>query len=228
MSTRCCVLVRSVDPDGNSLSNDIILYHHYDGYPNKCGVGPSLKKLTQLIQENWYSCTQTRFANALLKGNVAICPAMRSYMQPTGGGNDLNSEPPKKYMYCMFDDGYDLSDNLHGDIEYLYVVNIVNKEVEYLDYDDKTHTRYEFDKFDLRCYNVWTLDTQCANKYITPFSLHILTSDEYIEYLEHAERRMEIEDWDPQHFVNLYYDEISAFEKKNTYVRDEGITVIGI
>lgn len=84
-----------------------MLYHHYDGYPS--GVGMDLKRFLQSKErmQYWYA---TDIANQLIKG--------------------MHSE-----MYDKVDEHYEITNGLHGDAEYLYLI----------DCDSKTLTCYKVD-----------------------------------------------------------------------------------
>lgn len=56
MSTRCNIIIKGMG------SQDIILYHHHDGYPQ--GVGYDLKTRLDKIQGRWY---KSDIANFLVK-----------------------------------------------------------------------------------------------------------------------------------------------------------------
>lgn len=56
MSTRCNIIVK------RKGYQDIILYHHHDGYPS--GVGYDLYSRLEQIEGHWYECD---IANSLVK-----------------------------------------------------------------------------------------------------------------------------------------------------------------
>lgn len=87
MSTRCNIIIK------DRWNRRVILYHHFDGYPE--GVGADLKKYLSKW-ESWQirSHGMRYIANELVKN--------------TAGLND---------------DGYEITAGIHGDIEYLYVIN---------------------------------------------------------------------------------------------------------
>ena len=96
MSTRCNIIVK----DGNDR---IYLYHHHDGYP--MGVGTELQrwlderfKPQPYFTPRWYAMS---IATALVKG-APVYP--------------FDKEGKK-------DDEYEITTGLHGDVEYVYVIN---------------------------------------------------------------------------------------------------------
>ena len=94
MSTRCNIIIK----DG---AERIYLYHHHDGYP--LGVGTELQDyLQRKWGESWRTCWYgTSIANHLVKGHINY---------------PLAQEPHE-------DDEYEVTYGLHGDVEYVYVIN---------------------------------------------------------------------------------------------------------
>lgn len=94
MSTRCNIIIK----DG---AERIYLYHHHDGYP--MGVGTERQDFLQRKwgdpwRKYWYG---TSIANDLVKGHINY---------------PLAKEPHE-------DDEYEVTTGLHGDVEYVYVIN---------------------------------------------------------------------------------------------------------
>ena len=80
--------------------HQIFLYHHHDGYPE--GVGTDMQRFVADINKHYYYSIED-VANRLLKG----------YDSKFYGKTDM---------------GYELTTNIHGDIEYLYVLYAVRTE----------------------------------------------------------------------------------------------------
>lgn len=95
MSTRCNIIIR-----GNA-GNQIILYHHHDGYPE--GVGSYLLDFcTKLAEKSWYM-NYTEIATWLVKNGLFIA----------------NENGRIKH-----DNEYKITDSVSGDAEYLYVLHV--------------------------------------------------------------------------------------------------------
>lgn len=78
----------------------IVLYHHHDGYPE--GVGADLKLMVQknYLNSKYQSMLPFYVANRLVKNN-----------------------------YGMNDGEYEVTSNLHGDVEYIYEIDCKKKTV---------------------------------------------------------------------------------------------------
>ena len=87
----------------NEKEEPVILYHHHDGYPSGVGQG-----LTDYAEE---------LLNSPDKDKIIATPKSL--------GDWLVS--PER------DDEYEYIDSLHGDIEYLYVINLANDTVNCYD-----------------------------------------------------------------------------------------------
>ena len=112
MSTRCNIIIK----DG---AERIYLYHHHDGYP--MGVGTELQDyLQRKWGESWrsYWCG-TSIANDLVKGHINY---------------PLAKEPHE-------DDEYEVTYGLHGDVEYVYVINCRARTIRCysIPWDDEFH-----------------------------------------------------------------------------------------
>lgn len=91
MSTRCNILVK------DKGYNDIILYHHQDGYPE--GVGADLvERFKELFSRKGNYIFAIVLANKLIKDS---------------------------------EDEYEVTNCIHGDIEYLYTIDCSKKEISY-------------------------------------------------------------------------------------------------
>ena len=115
MSTRCNIIIK----DGPSR---IILYHHPDGYP--MGVGTELRGYLERIHA-WHKGLHSaeHIANYLVKGRI---PA------------PLASTPHD-------DDEYELTSGLHGDVEYVYVINLRAATLRCYEvtWNEEDHVNYE-------------------------------------------------------------------------------------
>ena len=94
MSTRCNIIIK----DG---PRRITLYHHHDGYPE--GVGTELQDyLRRKWSQDWrHGWEGFYIANDLVKGHILY---------------PLSSDGRE-------DDEYEVTSGLHGDVEYVYVIN---------------------------------------------------------------------------------------------------------
>ena len=97
MSTRANIIIRS----GLKLEDEkVILYHHSDGYPEWLGV--VLQEVCkQLSERNLFYCPED-IANMLIKRGVVV---------------DDKEDGERVY------DDFGISAGLHGDIEYIYVID---------------------------------------------------------------------------------------------------------
>ena len=115
MSTRCNIIIK----DG---AERIHLYHHQDGYPMEVGT-----ELQDYLQRKWgeywrsYWCG-TSIANDLVKGHINY---------------PLAKEPHE-------DDEYEVTYGLHGDVEYVYVINCRARTIRCysIPWDDEFHKDY--------------------------------------------------------------------------------------
>lgn len=112
MSTRCSIIIKPEWSDGKY----IYLYHYHDGNPE--GVGANL--LNYLMKEWskgwWYADT---IATDLVKGKQ---PSM--YVEFEGKFPDLKVKRDKEGKAIFRkDDEYEVASEIHGDIDYLYVIN---------------------------------------------------------------------------------------------------------
>ena len=112
MSTRCNIIIK----DG---AERIHLYHHHDGYP--MGVGTELQDyLQRKWGESWrsYWCG-TSIANDLVKGHINYPLAKEAHE----------------------DDEYEVTYGLHGDVEYVYVINCRARTIRCysIPWDDEFH-----------------------------------------------------------------------------------------
>jgi len=109
MSTRCNI--RIVDESGN----EVMLYHHYDGYPE--GVGKQLDLLMQAGAFGNFPCSEG-IANKLVKWNFKFDELKKNLEKKGVNPNELVCD----------DDGYDVTCGLHGDIEYIYIIKLAYGE----------------------------------------------------------------------------------------------------
>lgn len=110
MSTRCNIIVKS-------KSEEVILYHHHDGYPEGVGVA-LLNKVTPLLKDNRYYNDVEDIVNALIKDKD--------------------------------DDEYEYTSALHGDIEYIYEIDVDQKTIKCFEYNYSTESKGDeisLDKF---------------------------------------------------------------------------------
>ena len=101
MSTRCQV---KVTQKGLSWESSVMLYHHWDGYPSN--MVPLIRKayeegMKPVNQRDWES------ERAWTMGRTGHAAAMLCYVDPRGFEPESGME-------------------LHGDIEYLYEVELIN------------------------------------------------------------------------------------------------------
>lgn len=103
MSTRCNIVVKNHYGEQVSKQDECVtIYHHYDGYPT--GVG---RMLIEFIQEKYLDKKANpywhfeKFVNTILKGVP---------YHETGKEEEL------------IDNGFEWTSEIHGDIDYLYVI----------------------------------------------------------------------------------------------------------
>ena len=99
MSTRCNIIIKT------RWNKRIYLYHHHDGYPE--GVGALLADYLGEMKPWQIKQNPIEIANHLVKHGIP-------YM-----GRDWKTGEPKE---CV-DDEYEITTGIHGDIDYLYVLN---------------------------------------------------------------------------------------------------------
>lgn len=99
MSTRCNIIVK------DRWNNRVYLYHHHDGYPEF--VGACLAEMLAGMQPWQIKQHPFSIANKLVKNGIQY--------QTT----DWRTHEPK----VVTDDEYEITSGVHGDIEYLYVIN---------------------------------------------------------------------------------------------------------
>lgn len=80
---------------------DIMLYHHLDGYPSNIGWDLKDCLISRLKNDQWEYPDQF-IANPLIKNTIP----------------------------GIFDTGYELTSSLHGDEEYIYVINCNKRELK--------------------------------------------------------------------------------------------------
>lgn len=97
MSTRCNIILRT--PDGAK----VYLYRHCDGYPT--GAGQTIWSVVLSLSAKGYDATQTHDPEWRRKW---IGPFAKQLMATTGNGGDLHHE---------------FTSGLHGDIEFLYLID---------------------------------------------------------------------------------------------------------
>lgn len=103
MSTRAHIRIKDGD-------EQIMLYHHHDGYPE--GVGRDLKKfLQENCQNYWDAC---EIANGLVKGGI------KHEHKGLYSGN----------VEVRADDEYEITTCIHGDEEFIYVIDCDKKELK--------------------------------------------------------------------------------------------------
>lgn len=105
MSTRCNVLIK----DGYS---EIWIYRHSDGYPS--GVHPTLSEFIQHI----------------INGTIRDNPGQSAGWLILLGAKEYNISVPAKGMSGWKCGAYEPTTGEHGDIEYLYTVDLENRTVE--------------------------------------------------------------------------------------------------
>ena len=100
MSTRCNIIIK------DRFNRRVYLYHHHDGYPE--GVGEALAEYLHKWQDWQIRQHGMRYIpNELVRGEIKVVftdwKTGEATIQP-----DL---------------GYDITAGIHGDIEYLYIIN---------------------------------------------------------------------------------------------------------
>lgn len=119
MSTRCNIIIKS---DYNN--NRIYLYHHHDGYPEF--VGALLQDFLKIRTSNpWVgSWDYLGIANTLVKYGIKY-----------------NTRNHEGYISERTDDEYEITDGLHGDVEFVYIINCKARTLRCYEipWDDETH-----------------------------------------------------------------------------------------
>ena len=101
MSTRCNIIIRQ------RYYKDIYLYHHSDGGP-AC-VGSVLFELCKKSNEKGLCLNNMTLANMLVKRGVTLVD--------------------KEGQIVKIDDKYEITSDIHGDIDYLYTIDILYDNV---------------------------------------------------------------------------------------------------
>ena len=110
MSTRCNIIVKS-------KSEEVILYHHHDGYPEGVGVELLMKVYPKLHDNHYYNDVED-IVNMLIKDKD--------------------------------DDEFEYTTALHGDIEYIYEIDVDQKTIKCFEYNYSTENKGDeisLDKF---------------------------------------------------------------------------------
>lgn len=119
MSTRANIIVKG-------KSTKFYLYHHFDGYP--AGLGSELKEFCELITKKGRFYSAADVATLLVKKGLTL--------------------KSKDSEHAMHDTGFDISEGLHSDIEYLYIMTIDPFHTQ----DDGISGRlYEVKGYSVRC-----------------------------------------------------------------------------
>lgn len=104
MSTRAHIRIQDGD-------EHLMLYHHSDGMPE--GIGKDLRRfLANQCKDGYWDVEE--IANALIKGAV-------KYWR-----KGIWSGKPELHT----DDGYEVTTSLHGDEEYIYVIDCESKSIK--------------------------------------------------------------------------------------------------
>jgi hypothetical protein len=143
MSTRCNVIIKDED-------DQLIFYRHSDGYPD--GALPTLKKFMQWV------------ADGLIRSNVEQASGWLILIgaDEYGESTDYKSNPPRTYRreHILDPDpsddfsgwkcgAYEPSICIHGDIEFLYTLDLKNLTIRVDDhYEDEKSYTIEFEKSD--------------------------------------------------------------------------------
>jgi len=119
MSTRANIIVK----DGYSK---LFFYRHSDGYPK--GTMPTLTKLLDWVKDGKLRDNVGQFSGwliligALEYGNVPNVPVST----PAGYAHVEDIEDPKDWKVGA----YEPTNGIHGDIEYLYIVDLQKKTIK--------------------------------------------------------------------------------------------------
>ncbi len=121
MSTRCQIVVK----DNSSWGSDILFYRHSDGYPE--GAMPTLQKFMDWVRRGIVR------DNAEQSAGWLILIGAKEYSTNYIDGKDV----PKEKLFEPNDDSsdgwkcgaYEPAGCRHGDIEYLYILNVEVKTI---------------------------------------------------------------------------------------------------
>lgn len=137
MSTRCQIGFT----DGKSYS-PILLYKHSDGYPK--GILPILEKIVSAFVKDRGADGEYLPAYIMREWAVRELRQKKTLREKYRKVN--KKEPPAWYFGGVSVLGWGITTDLHGDIEYLYVVNIATGSIRTVDtFSDAYETlKYKF------------------------------------------------------------------------------------
>lgn len=157
MSTRCNIIVKS-------KSEEVILYHHHDGYPEGVGVELLMKVYPKLHDNHYYNDVED-IVNMLIKDKD--------------------------------DDEFEYTSALHGDIEYVYEIDVDQKTIKCFEWNWNSDEKG--DECDLTKY--WTVTRSDQNGrdawYLSKLDGTINTDDDgntiyYASYKDACEEAQEL------------------------------------
>lgn len=150
MSTRANIIIQESftynDKDGNEVTQTekLFFYRHSDGYPD--GTMPTLK-----IFMDWLKSGKIRQDVGQGAGWLIIIGAMEynhipeyKLEQPTRWGTQYGNISTIKEPKDWKVGSYEPTTEIHGDIEYLYVIDMKNKSIKcYNSWDDEGNGKDE-------------------------------------------------------------------------------------
>jgi len=120
MSTRANIIIKDE-------YEELIFYRHSDGYPE--GTMPTLKKFLNLVKSGKIRDDASQAAGWLIIiGHEEYLKDFRGETKPFGT-KLFNSENDRLSDWKV--GAYEPTSQIHGDIEYLYTVDLEKKEITY-------------------------------------------------------------------------------------------------
>ena len=138
MSTRANVILKETYKDsfGNSKSNELVFYRHSDGYPE--GTLPTLNKFMEWLKSGKIRDNLSQSAGWLVILGAIEYGTIPKYKKEkpfktssTEYGIIESIEMPNDNGATWKAGAYEPTTSIHGDIEYLYTIDLVKKELTY-------------------------------------------------------------------------------------------------
>jgi hypothetical protein len=132
MSTRCNIIIKD-DRD------KLIFYRHCDGYPK--GALPTLKKFMKWVRNKKIRDNVEQASGWLIL--IGAKEYAREFDPKTGKYKDIKkdiSHPTDNNFDGWQVGAYEPSTSIHGDIEYIYTLDLIKLTIEVYDcYEDKSY-----------------------------------------------------------------------------------------
>ena len=132
MSTRANVIIEAKGSwGGTSYVNRLYFYRHSDGYPE--GVMPTLNKFIEWLKADKIRNNLTQSAGWLVVLGAMEYSSIPDYeKEKPFKTSDREYGKPETFKEPTFwkVGAFEPTTGLHGDIEYLYVIDLANKEIK--------------------------------------------------------------------------------------------------